>query len=118
MEIITTYFANLRNAPQDYVHVSIARSYPTNIRLQECVVLAPSASLLADYKNGLITWADYAERYTDETLRKLDPYAFVLSAFERFGPKVVFACWEGKNKHCHRHLAREWFSPYVSCREL
>jgi len=118
MEIITTYFANLRKAPQDFVQVSIARSYPTNIHLQECSELAPTSQLLCDYRNELVTWEEYVERYTRETLRLLNPHEFVLSIFERFGPKVLFACWEGRNKNCHRHVAREWFSPFVKTREL
>jgi hypothetical protein len=49
---------------------------PSQMRtgLPRYLELAPKEELLDEYNNGLVTWAEYTERYQQETLDKLKPF--------------------------------------------
>jgi len=67
--------------------------------------LAPSVSLLNDYKSGQVRWWKYIQRYQSETLDRLDP-ATVYAALK--GKVVVCWCGPDDAARCHRRLIAEW----------
>lgn len=63
--------------------------------------LAPSISLLWLYKNKLIDWKEYCEKFYNQ-LYDLD-YRFWNDFEKNFDGKVLL-CYEKDFKHCHRYL--------------
>lgn len=106
--IYTSYFANftryvMNGTLQPSVGVSIAQYMPAKINLPNDNRLAPSYSLLYDYKEGKINEDEYTHRYYDEVLSKLDP-KIIGNKFEN----KVLLCYEGLGKFCHRHIVADW----------
>lgn len=77
--------------------------------------LAPSAGLLALYKNmPNFIWDRFAEGYKRETLRRLDPFKVA----NDIGEDSIMVCWEGPGKFCHRHVVAEWLMNNVKGLEV
>lgn len=103
MKIRTTYFANVRNLPQTWNFVSIARKTVPGFPGFPLPELMPSPQLLSKVKqDGDI---EYYTKVFIEHLVTLDP-AMILA---RSGPDPIYVCYEGKDKFCHRHLVADWF---------
>lgn len=67
--------------------------------------LAPAESDLKSYRNKLIAWAEYEERY----LRGIEERRITETIdFERWGDRPVLLCSEPEPSHCHRRLAAEY----------
>ena len=99
MKLFTGYFARHGKHPNA---VSVGGS-PWWMKLPVIPELAPSAELLADYKQGRIQWEDYVPRY----IAQLD--ALGVSRVESLlKDGMVLLCWEKPPNHCHRHLLAEW----------
>src|SRR5947207_1695394 len=74
--------------------------------------LAPSAALVADYKNDRIAWKQFAARYTSEMARPensrlLDALA-ALSCTSNFS----VGCYCQDERQCHRRILREIFKKH------
>lgn len=113
--IYTSYFANLKNIPENSVVVSIARSQPQGTNLPEFKAFAPSAELLLDYKQGKVTNEEYEARYLAQlkALPNLSEIEEHLSQYTKDQDKnLVFLCWEAPNKFCHRHLLAKFFAKF------
>jgi len=102
--ILTSYFANYRKFPIGRKKVSISRFPPkwfeADIQASE---LAPSSTLLMDYKNGKVTDEEYEVIYRRETLSKLDP-AVIYAKYK----DAVFLCYESDSDFCHRQIVTDW----------
>jgi uncharacterized protein (DUF488 family) len=69
---------------------------------------APTADILASYKDKKITWPEYEKRYR-ELLQKRDPlHNCNISKLDR----ICLLCTEKTATQCHRRLAAE----YISCK--
>lgn len=113
--IYTTYFANLRNVPENSVVVSIAQYNPKGINIPRFIDFAPGQGLLTMYKQGEITEQEYTERYMQmlSNLPNLDKIKAHMAKYTADQDKsLVFVCYEGKNKFCHRHLVAQFFSEF------
>lgn len=106
--IYTSYFANfaryvMNGELNPAVGISIARIMPAKTKLQNDFALAPSITLVSEFKKGKLSEAEYIERYTNETLSTLDP--------NEVGSKLegkVLLCYEAIGEFCHRHLVADW----------
>ena len=92
--------------------ISIARSQPkgNSAGFVTYPDLAPSYSLLRDWKENDISWGEYRERY-EERLETLDPEQTYTTLVELAGgdeENCTLLCWEGPDKFCHRHLVANW----------
>ena len=89
--------------------IGIALKAPPSFTGPSFKPLAPSWTLLSDYRNGLINEWDYTRRYNCEVLGHLskDAVRDGLDAISG-GRDVVLMCWEGPNKFCHRHIVAQW----------
>ena len=102
--ILTSYFANWRKFPEEMPTISISRYTPKWFKAtKEAKELAPSAQLLKDYKEGIVSDEDYIEIYKKETLSKLDPNEI----FQKYDGGI-FLCYEKSEDFCHRQIVSEW----------
>lgn len=113
--IYTTYFANLRNVPENSVVVSIAQFPPRGINIPCFKELAPSPELLSAYKQGRVDEQGYTSIFMEQlaNLPNLNQIKAHMAKYTAGQDKsLVFVCYEGKNKFCHRHLVAQFFSEF------
>ena len=70
-----------------------------------CNEFAPTKELLSDYQKGIISWAEYEERF-DAIMEQRGAYKKFLSRFSAF-ERVCLLCSEATAEHCHRRLVAE-----------
>ena len=93
--------------------VSISRFPPSWYIGKQFMALAPSPTLLSDSRHNNLSYEAYLERYTSETLSKLDVetvYNNILIAAG--GKEPVLLCFEDLTKPgewCHRRIVSGWF---------
>ena len=118
--IYTSYFANLKNIPEDITPIAICRFPPKLWYGQRSYALAPTLKAMKDYQEtGNVKL--FRERYF-ENLNSLDPHvtARVLKMMNPDGcdKDIVLVCYEKPDKFCHRHLVAEWFNEHgIECKE-
>ena len=133
MKIYTTYFANIRNLPDNVVPISITLKSPPGWAGAEFKKLAPPYKLLKTYKEATLA-KDldkdkvkdyYKKRYDELVLSKLDPMSVLeelkLIAAERALEEdfdIALVCYESPLDFCHRHLVSYWFNDNgIKCKE-
>lgn len=111
--IYTSYFANLRKLPFDLTPISISIYPPKGWKGLEYKVLAPSASILAEWKRDG-DCKKYIDRYHEDILSKLDPQKIVSDLYQLAGEdkRIVLVCYEKSTDFCHRHLVAEWLEKH------
>jgi uncharacterized protein YeaO (DUF488 family) len=68
--------------------------------------LAPSATLLSDWRKGRISWDEYEVRYRQEMIHQA--VAIRMLADRAKHSIVTLLCFEREgNPHCHRYLLKE-----------
>lgn len=97
----TSYFAKAHSLPNA---ISIASTSPDFYNGREYLPLAPSWSILSEYKKNHDIHL-YTERYYAEILLPLDPQ----EVLNDVGKYSVLLCWESSEKFCHRHIVAKWF---------
>lgn len=92
-----TYLANLATIPIEAERVRVAR--PS--------ILAPSKSLLADWKAKKISWAEYERRYKRQILSNPEAVKY-MRAIKELASKVdvYLYCYE-RQPPCHRFILIE-----------
>ena len=113
--IYTTYFANLKNVPENSVVVSIAQFPPRGINIPCFKDLAPTPELLTAYKKGQVDEQAYTNIFVQQlaNLPNLTQIKAHLAKYTADQDKsLVFVCYEGKGKFCHRHLVAQFFSEF------
>lgn len=109
MRIYTSYFANIKNLPDDVVAVAICAHTPKGYQGLHYPRLAPSIDLLYHYKvNG--DEVAYTKEY-NEYLQYLDIQK-VVADLEHIsgGYNVALICYEKPEDFCHRHLVADWLT--------
>lgn len=100
-KLYTTNFRNISKAIG--VKIAVSRYTPSWIDPLEykwIVGLAPSPMLLKSYKDEVITWDEFSERYKIGLNEKIKPLIEYLDK----GIDITILCYEAKDKHCHRHI--------------
>lgn len=92
--------------------ISIARTAPKGFEGPCYKDLAPPWELLKRYREGEITWEQYADAYEILVLLALDPHKVYDAIWDMTEPGDVpiLCCWESSNDKCHRRLVAEWFT--------
>lgn len=115
MKIYTSYFAMQKKIDMlGLTTFSISRLHPKFYKGEVFWKLAPSSSILTQYKEGPQNEGAqkvYTYRFQHEVLDRLDPkdiYAelSVLSG----GHDIVLLCYEKSSDFCHRHLVAKWLT--------
>ena len=110
--IYTSYFANWRNFPNNFLPVSIANRSPKGFKGVFYEPLLPGNRLVNDYKNSIISNLEYTIKYK-EKLDRLDPIITCRDLDD-----CLLLCYEKSEDFCHRNIVREWLSDYIDIKEL
>ena len=95
--LFTGYIANWKKYTEDEIKIRVARPSP----------LSPSKTLLNDWKNKLITWDEYEERFVDEIIDSEKAQNKIKEILELLKTNNVrLMCYE-KNPPCHRFILRD-----------
>lgn len=75
---------------------------------------APTAEILAGYKDGHITWPDYERMYRELLATRQPTAGLVASDLDR----ICLLCTEKSAAQCHRRLAAEYIAEQFSDVEI
>ena len=119
MKIYTSYYANLKNIPEDIIPISIAGKCPDFYEGLQYKKLAPKYWFFQQWKinhdNDF-----YIENFNKEVLNTLTPKKVVEDLmFLSEGKDVVLLCYEKLGDFCHRHLVANWLNDNgIDCEEF
>lgn len=110
MKIYISYFAKIKNIPDDIIPIAICVKSPDWYKGKQFKTLAPTYDILMQYKQFGDTEL-YTQRFYSEVLNKLN----ALEIYEHLetlskGKDVVLICYEKSSDFCHRHLVADWLS--------
>lgn len=111
----TSYYANIRNIPDDYILVSISGDIPDYLKERVDVWdrrLAPNLDLFTEYKNspeGKAREIQYIKRFKNEVLDKRDLNEIIESWDTELleDKSYVILCYETPDDFCHRQIVAE-----------
>ena len=99
-----TYFAIVKKLP-----AGVQKEYVMRGRFNH--ILAPSWTLINDWKNAKITWNEYEQRYKDELFNNPEAIQRMLELQELAKTQDVYLiCFEKSPRFCHRSLLLKWIT--------
>lgn len=112
MKIYTSYFAMMRHFPENIVPIAICAKPPSWYDGAVYKKLAPSYSILMDYKSKPNV-DEYTTRFNTEILNKQNVDAVIhdLQSLAN-GKDVVLLCFEKPSDFCHRQLVAKWLNSH------
>lgn len=111
MKIYTSYFANLKNIPDDIIPISICCKAPKGYSGLEYPVLAPSSALLSEWHRNH-NESNYRSKFANQlVLLNASNIVDVLNHISD-GNDIVLVCYERPEVFCHRHLVAEWLNKH------
>lgn len=112
MKIYTSYFANIKNLPDNIVPISISGKPPGGFKGLEYKKLAPKMAFFQVWKE---TGDDnyYIRHYFHDVLDNLK-YEDVIKELTVManGKDIALICYEKPEDFCHRHLVASWLGDY------
>ena len=107
--IYTSYFAKIKDLPENIVPISISAKPPRGYTGLQFKKLAPTYNILMEWKKTGDTEA-YIEEYDDVILCCFKPHKIVaeLMAMIPEDKEIALVCFEKSEDFCHRHLVAEW----------
>ncbi len=143
MKHFTSYYANYKNIPKNYLCIGISRKCPEwfannseslgNFLFVKNNFLAPSEKLLNGAKNGSIDISEYKKIYIEELFyrttveMKYKDIVDFINQIDSFYSTcstpydgLVFMCYESPHEFCHRHLFRRLLTNiyHIDCEEF
>lgn len=143
MKHFTSYYANYKNIPKNYLCIGISKKCPDwfinnyeslgNFLFTKNNFLAPSEKLSERFKNKSINIEEYKRIYVEELFYRLSnemKYKDIpdfISQIDNFFSTcstpyegIVFMCYEYPNEFCHRHLFRRLLANIynINCEEF
>ena len=119
MNMFTSYFGNMKNIPQDYMCISIAKERPQNIT-KEYLAFLPRNNMINSYK--LTSDKDmFTLEYNHYILSKLDPFQVIndLVNMTKNAENIVLLGEEPPDVFSYRKLVANWFRKFgYSVQEL
>lgn len=116
--LYTSYFAQLKNLPEDIVPISICGKAPEWYTGLQYKKLAPKYGFFMDWKRNNDN-DYYIKCYNEEVLNQLTVNNVIKDLKSLVGNKsIALICYEKPFDFCHRHLVAKWFTENgVNCRE-
>lgn len=120
--IYTSYFAQLRNIPQNIIPISICAQVPKWYTGLQHKKLAPKYGFFMEWKKNKDN-DYYIKHYHEEVLNVLDANDIVTELYslipdESKNADIVLICYEKSTDFCHRHLVAEWLRQNeIDCKE-
>lgn len=110
LNVFTSYFAKLKNIPNNIVPISIVIKRPELYDEIEYKKLAPKWLFLKEWKKNQDN-EYYIKHFKKEVLDVLDPKKVVEELQKLSNNKgVVLVCYESPEKFCHRHIVAKWLN--------
>ena len=119
MKIYTSYYGRMKYLPKNIIPVSISLSMPKDIHIRKYLALAPSWSILNEYK---LTGdkEKYIKRFKSEILNKTSVVDLLiyLQNLATSDSDICLMCYEKSNDFCHRHIVSSWLREFgIPCQE-
>lgn len=119
--LYTSYISNMRNLPEGRI-ILITRWAPKSLDLSKFEnatwepILAPADSLLASYKNGIMTKTEMLSKYKEYLNNSLavNELCYSLAEDIKEGKNVFLICYEKAACDCHRSVLAQFISDKFS----
>lgn len=110
MNIYTSYFAKLKDLPNNVVPISICGKAPDWYTGLQYKRLAPKYDFFMQWKKNHDN-EFYIKNFTERVLNTLDINE-VMNDFYIMskGKDIVLVCYEKPEDFCHRHLVAQWLN--------
>lgn len=108
-KIYTSYFAKIRNLPDNIVPISICLKSPQGYKGLQYKKLAPNYDFFMKWKE---TKDDdyYIEHFNSEVLSLLNQEEVLKELLSLSNNRdIALVCYEKPDNFCHRHLVSKWF---------
>lgn len=100
----TSYFAQLKNIPEDSNVISICGKAPAWYKGRQYKKLAPKYDFFVKYtQDGNVE--NYTKEYQKQVLDKLNAE----TVYKELGEDAILICYEKPSDFCHRQLVAKWF---------
>lgn len=115
--IYTSYFAQLKNLPDNIIPISICGKAPDWYTGLQYKKLAPKYDFFQEWKKNHDN-DYYIKCYKEQVLDKLTPIDVVLDlsnmiySFNIGEVSIALICYEKPNEFCHRHLVAAWLNEH------
>lgn len=114
--IYTSYFANIKNLPENIIPISICGKSPEGYKGLEFKSLAPKYWFFKEWKENKDN-DFYIENYYKEVLKHTTVREVLLgiltllksNGYENNNYDICLVCYEKPEDFCHRHLVAQWF---------
>lgn len=118
--IYTSYFGQIKNFPDNFEPICVARWKPKWYTGRAMIALAPSDRLLRWWRASNKD-EQAQEKYKRQYMQMLNQYSpvVVVNTLKAIADNKipVLICFE-KDGFCHRHLIAEWFNQHgIECEE-
>lgn len=110
IKIYTSYFANIKNLPDNIEPIAICGGIPNGYKGKWLKFLAPKWWFFSKWKENHDN-DFYIENYNKEVLDKLNPEQVIKIIVHEAGNKIpCLICYEKPDNFCHRHLVANWLN--------
>ena len=110
--IYTTYFAQLRNLPENIIPISICGKAPDWYTGLQYKKLAPKYDFFMEWKKTK-DYDYYIKCFNEQVLDKLNARR-VIEDLEfltsHYVSDIALICYEKQGDFCHRHLVADWLN--------
>lgn len=105
----TSYFANMKNIPENIVRVSICGGVPKWYTGLQYKKVAPKYKFFMEWKENKDN-DFYVDHFNKEVLACITVDKFIkdIKELTANAKDVVFLCYEKPDDFCHRHLVSKW----------
>ena len=122
--IYTSYFAKLKNLPDNVIPVSICGKAPDWYTGLQYKKLAPKYDFFMMWKENHDN-DYYVKCFNEQVLDKIDIYTVMRDLNELangidnlYNKDICFICYEKPTDFCHRHLVADWLNRNkIKCEE-
>ena len=122
--IYTSYFAKLKDLPDDIIPISICGKAPDWYKGLQYKKLAPKYDFFMKWKQNNDN-EYYIKCYNEQVLNKIDICTVVRDLIDLtnrtknpFDSDFCLVCYEKSDDFCHRHLVADWLNEHhVRCEE-
>ena len=117
--LYTSYFANMKNIPENIIRVSICGGVPKWYTGLQYKKVAPKYKFFMEWKENKDN-DFYIKHFNEEVLSNITVTEFLedIKKLTNNAENVVLLCYEKPSDFCHRHLVSDWLnSNGVVCEE-
>ena len=104
-KIYTSNYASIKKfTNKDYIFIGISGTVPDWFKEERLLILAPTWSLVRDYKAGEITEAQYRKEFIALLKRRNINFKHVVKELKN---NSVLLCYEKAGEFCHRRIVAQ-----------